>query len=336
MYIKYSLELIVYLKSLANSKLYIVNERYFFMTVINMLSMGDEGVAVADEQSSGITRKYNVSQKLHLIGGRTVFGGSGPADFIREVYDGTVGKTEAKNSELKLKSKDVFEATKQTLFDAKNNKKAEILFANYGLTMDELRTGSSASSGKPLDSDLKQSAVSVLQRVDQDFGISILLGGFDNGRFVIYGIDSARGGAKISRPYSSIGAGSDEADKVLSSYIIGLPRDKRESIDGAEGLVKTIEATNAASHVNIGVGGTPSIVYMRAGKRPAIPGERECILATELVHGLTFGFLDRNFTYDAVRGLVLGDKEFGVVEEAMRGASKDWRAFDRSLRGYKK
>lgn len=306
------------------------------MTVVNMLSMGDEGVAIADEQSSGANRKYNVAQKLHPINESVVFGGSGPADFIQEVYNLTVERIEeSKKRNIAVNSRNIYETTLSILLEAKNRRKSEILFANYGLNMDEINTGLSAKMGKPLDSDLKNNATNLLRQVDESFSTSILLGGFENDKFKIYSLDANRGGIVISRPYCSIGSGSDEADKVLSRYVVGLPRSKRENIDKPDGLVKAIEATNAASQTNIGVGGTPSIFYAREGKETSVPGESECILATELVHGMTRGFLDLDYTKDTVYKLVLGNNKFEEIEEEMKTKANDWKAFDRSLRGYK-
>jgi hypothetical protein len=136
----------------------------------------------------------------------------------------------------------------------------------------------------------------------------------------------------------SIGSGADESDKVLSGYVERLPREQREKIQTVEGLVKLIEATNGAANLNVGVGGSPSIIYVKKDEDKDVvkqPNESQCILASEVVEGYTRGLLDRDFTYSAVRRLVLENVDFRTVEEGMKQKAKDWKKLDRLLRGYK-
>jgi hypothetical protein len=39
-----------------------------------MISFGNEGIAVADEQASNTVRRYNVAQKLHVLEDAFVYG----------------------------------------------------------------------------------------------------------------------------------------------------------------------------------------------------------------------------------------------------------------------
>ena len=57
------------------------------MTVINMLSFGESGVAVADEQASNPLRKHNSTQKLHDMGDSVVYGWSGPVDLLVDICE---------------------------------------------------------------------------------------------------------------------------------------------------------------------------------------------------------------------------------------------------------
>jgi len=50
------------------------------------MSFGNSGAAVADEQASRAFRKYNVAQKLRLLNGSVIYGGSGASAFINEIY----------------------------------------------------------------------------------------------------------------------------------------------------------------------------------------------------------------------------------------------------------
>ncbi len=165
--------------------------------------------------------------------------------------------------------------------------------------------------------------------------ISILLGSIFDDKFEICYVDNTgRDSKKMPRPYSSIGSGADESDKVLSRYVSELPRSKRNNIKEVEGLIKLIEATNASANLNIGVGGNSSIVYIDE-KGVRIPEENECILASEIVEGYTRGLLNKAFAYESIEKLVLDGTEFEFVEKKMRKSAKDWDKLDSVLRGYK-
>ncbi len=297
------------------------------MTVINAMSFGESGAAIADEQSSTPKRKYNVSQKIQPLGDKAFFGGSGPADFIREIYDES-------NSQIKgsLPIKEMARIVKDTLFEAKNQRKDDALRAMYDLSLEEIKTGVSRKSGMQL-ADLTN-PVNMLQQLEEQLSLGILIGGLSGNGFEVYLLSPQTGTTKISRPYASIGSGSDESDKVLSSYAASLTRDNRLCIGSEEGLVKLIEATNAASDINVGVGGIPSIRYI-SQKKVYAPNEENCILSGELVKGYIRDLLPRDFVYSSVMNLVKGEAEFEKVEEDMKTKSKDWKKLDRILRGYK-
>jgi len=304
------------------------------MTVINMMSFGDSGAAVADEQSSTQIRKYNASQKLRLIADSVIFGGSGASDFIKEVYEMTA-ESVAVSKEKELTIRQINDLTKKILYQSKNSKKNEALYQNLGISLSEMQTGVLNETGKQLDDQTKNSARMVMQQLEEYVNMSILLGGLENERFVIYRINSGFPGDKVSKPNQSIGSGSDESDKVLSNYVSSIPREERDKINVTEGLVKLIEATNAASNLNVGVGGNPSIVYMSKDKKIITPNENQCILASEIVEGYTRGLLGKEFAYGAVHELVLNDGKFENYEEEMKQSCKDWKKLDRILRGYK-
>ena len=52
-----------------------------------MMSFGKSGAAIADEQVSFGNRKSNVAQKLSLLGENLIYGGSGNAGLLLEVYE---------------------------------------------------------------------------------------------------------------------------------------------------------------------------------------------------------------------------------------------------------
>ena len=101
-----------------------------------------------------------------------------------------------------------------------------------------------------------------------------------------------------------------------------------------EGLAIAIEATNASSDINVGVGGSPSIMYV-AKDGVIVPNENQCILASEIIRGMTRGYLARDFALEKVYGLVVKGADFEKTDEEMKSAATDWRKFELSLRGYK-
>ena len=309
------------------------------MTVINMLSLGESGIAVADEQSSSFIRKYNVAQKLQLFDDKVVYGGSGPADIIREIYEQSKREIqELKKERGSLQLKDIYEIVSKVAINHKNQFKNRILYSNLGITLDDYITGTLSRNGQKLDEHVKAYAGNAIQKIDEEWHVAALLGGFelngDSQKFSIYGVDARGFSFKISRPYGTIGSGADESDKVLSSYIANLKRDKREKIAPHEGLAKIIEATNASARLNVGVGGTFSIVYINPHE-VIIPSEDNCILATEVVQGLTHALLDKDLAYNMLERLIFKQEDFEVVEEELKTGTKDWKLLDRFLRGYK-
>ena len=300
-----------------------------------MLSFGEDGIAVADEQSSNRIRKYNASQKLHVLNKNVLYGGSGPTSLIKEVYESSKYEiNKIKEDKGNISVADIYKTVSGGVINCKNDLKNRLLNYNMGIGLDDYNTGILTRIGKPLDDFIKNKASKYCQQVDEDMSMAILLGGIDSGKFVIYELDSIWSGFKIAGASASIGSGSDESDRVLSSYVESLPRDKRESIDKSEGLIKILEATNASSRLNIGVGGTPSIVYMnRKGIRQ--PDENQCKLASEIVEGLTTNLLDKDFSYEALSRLVYDDEDFEKIEDEMMSKTKNLKKFNRILRGYK-
>ncbi|MBD3355034.1 hypothetical protein GF361_03540 [Candidatus Woesearchaeota archaeon] len=304
------------------------------MTVINMMSFGDSGAAVADEQASNSLRKYNIAQKLRMIDDSVIYGGSGSSSFIKELYDNIINHIK-KEGKKKILPEEIYGLCKYISTKMKHENINNLLNDNYGITYEEFKTGK--VRGNKLDEKFKSSANNIINDNQKFLNVSVLLGGLCDNKFEIFYIDNC-GGSINKNPgcYGTIGSGSDESSKVLSKYSAKLPREKRENkeIDKEEGLIKLIEATNASANLNIGVGGNPSIIYMdKDGIKQ--PDENQCILASEIVEGYTMGFLNKEFTYNAIENLVLNDTNFEDVEEKMKRSAKDWDKLDRVLRGYK-
>jgi hypothetical protein len=168
------------------------------MTVINMLSLGEEGVAVADEQASGGIRKYNIAQKLYRLNGSTVYGGAGPADAIRTVYELSDEKIKEEEKERSLRQ--VHELVTEVIIQAKNTLKDKVLRSNLGIGLDNLLTGTLGRTGMPLDPQVKERAEELLKRFD-GMDLGVLLGGLENNRFCIYLLNDEGTGRKIYRHF---------------------------------------------------------------------------------------------------------------------------------------
>ena len=305
------------------------------MTVINMLSLGKEGIAVADEQSSTEGRKYNVAQKLHLLNDHVVYGGSGPSNYIREIYKAIAKElTEIKKQKDHIELNDITAIASNIAIGHRKHVKNSVLQSNLGISLEDFLTGTT-NNGRKLDDSIIKTAYNLVQQFDNEARLGFLLGGIQNGVFDIYQVDSSYGATNHSRPYASIGSGADESEKVLSRFIASLSREKRESINREEGLVKIIEATNASSNLNVGVGGSPSIVYVNKEGKTLRPSEKQCILASELVKGFTYEILPKDFVYEAVDALVYRNEDFESTENNMWSKATDPKKLSRLLRGYK-
>jgi len=227
----------------------------------------------------------------------------------------------------------IYESTQESIIELQEAHKNNFLLAEFGFGNKDLLTGR-LSDGTPLDEGVKKDAKERINEFGQKNFMVALVGGIEDGKFQIYYANTGGDGNKSSRPYASIGSGSDESGKILSSYFIRMPRHKRNDVSAGEGLSKLIEATNASSDLNVGVGGIPSIAYVTVDGI-STPNEENCILAGEIITGLTWGQLDRNFAYEAVEELVTGNADPKNIEEKMKENAKDWEILNRILRGYK-
>jgi 20S proteasome alpha/beta subunit len=299
------------------------------MTAINMLSVKGGGIAVADAQASGSVRKTNTAEKLHLLPGDIIYGGTGPGSDLESLYRDIHANLQGKNT-----LGDAVDATLTKILGYRIDEKDRILKANMGITHSDLLAGT-FTNGRPLSQDAVAAAKQYMHAVDQNTSLQIMLGGIEESGFGIYIISSDGVRVRVSTPNASIGSGTDESHKVLSNYVSQMAREDRNSINPQSGLVKVIEATNASSDINIGVGGSPSIIYISSGK-VYIPKENNCILAADLVRGLVKGQLPAKFVKEEVYTLVTNkDVDFRDVNERMFSQAKNPKALDLLLRGFK-
>ena len=156
------------------------------MTVINMLSLGEEGIAVADEQSSNRIRRYNSTQKLHFLNDdKVVYGGSGPADLIKEIYDMSKQKLSEMDPDKKISLRNVYELVNSTISDYRNWLKENFLRSNFGFGIDDFITGTLIRASKPIDRQVMDAVNSCLRGFSENGSMQVLLGGIENSRFMV-------------------------------------------------------------------------------------------------------------------------------------------------------
>ncbi|MBI4983332.1 hypothetical protein HZC32_01695, partial [Candidatus Woesearchaeota archaeon] len=182
------------------------------MTVVNMLSFGDSGAAITDEQASSYVRKLNVANKLRVIN-NFVFGGSGIMDFLEKTYDQlrTVLPEKCDFNEL---SKHLSKSTISFI----NNYKDSCIQANYNISLSEFQAGKT-KEGSPLDLEFKKPIADYFNQLNKEivYPNSILVGGINGEKFEIYYFYFGNCSfIRSSTPYASIGSGSDEAGRILS------------------------------------------------------------------------------------------------------------------------
>lgn len=293
------------------------------MTVVSILSFGDSGAAIADEQATSYIRKLNVANKLRIIN-NFIFGGSGSLDFIEGIYR-RIEKTLPVKAGFDKLQKLLPTETIGVINEFKNN----TFYKNFGLPTEDILT-------KKLDEEIRKKANDCFESLNRYVSENVLLiGGLNNNQFEIYffGLNNCVL-TYTPLPYMTIGSGSDEAGRILSQYVEQKPKKEREKIDRTEGLIKLIEATNQASTANVGVGGTPQLMYCDKEGIKEIE-EKKCVLASEIVKGSNFGQLNKNFVSQAITDLIFSNAKFEEVEEQMKKNAQNWLKFERLLRGYK-
>jgi len=303
-----------------------------------MLSVKGGGIAVADEQGSTEQRHTNQFDKLHLLttgkDGKVIYGGSGMAnDVFGSIYNGSQDRIFKELTSQSLTIKEVSDIVRETIIKYYHEEKDAILRAQHGFSLQDLNSAT-LSNGRPISSGAIDSARNTLGSMMGHRSLSILLGGMHEDKFFIYGLDNGGHATQFVAPNATIGSGYDESNRVLAGYIGQMPREKRNQIDPKSGLVMAIEATNGSSQFNNGVGGTPSIIYMD-GETTYTPSESQCRAASEVVKGLTWGQLTREYAQDAVYGLVVGGLDYGDTIKEMMGSAKSPERFNLLLRDYK-
>lgn len=312
------------------------------MTVVSAMKFNDkEGAIVADEQSSTHIRKYDIAEKIYSIekDDRIVlFGGAGAADFLFHVNDKIMGSIQRQESKT---AGDIAGAVGRIMSCVRKQHIDSYLKANYDVSLLDLQRGFKIDpdEGKvELEKEYKQNVWNML---NNNKGLEeFVSGGFvilaaDQRGINIYVASSVRENAiPCARPYECIGSGKDMADAELGDFFGNLTREHRKSVDPTMGIAQLLHATDRASKVNVGVGGTPTIAVIRE-KKVIRPSENNSRLASEIVRAWKKGCLPEEWVMGALHSLVYAGANYKEIDKEMWNAATDTGRMNLMLRGYK-
>jgi len=315
------------------------------MTVISAMKFNDfEGAMVADEQSSGGGRKYDLAEKIHEFScptSKLIVGGSGTADLL---YDSILQFTQTfPEKQDKVQNADNFVQFLAHIFTQVTHSHVDgILRSRSGHSWLEFQQGYiiTENGKEPMGERLQaeyEKLKNELWSPESFLNSSFLALASDVSGIEIYSV--SLGSTKpmpVARPYAVIGSGSDMADRELMGFFQPMTREERKNITPVEGIKALLQATYQASTGNIGVGGSPNIYLLNAEGKISNPSENSSILANEIVKGNHKGFLSNEYTSAALDNLLFKGQDFKIAEKSMWDAVKDKTAFGLMLRNYKK
>jgi hypothetical protein len=318
------------------------------MTVVSgMIFNPEEGALIADEQSSGQVRKYDIAKKLHNYsaeGGKVkaAMGGSGSSEFLHAVDLQIEEGLKTKRADEIPNGEALADFIGQNLLSTKIGYLDNYLRTNLGPGWQDFQAGNFLDANRnmrQIEPSLMENFKSLMGGRDERSAFfsnnGILLMTSEPGKIKLYNLMcNITKPIPISRPYESIGSGSDMADQVIYSFFENQPREKRESINPIEGLVALLHATERASAVNQGVGGVPYITVLKQGEIIQ-PCENNSKLAAEIVKAEKKGMLNKGFSRTALYSLLYKNEDFETVETEMFARAKDKTDLDRMLRGYR-
>ncbi|MBI4980095.1 hypothetical protein HZC30_00890 [Candidatus Woesearchaeota archaeon] len=308
------------------------------MTAINAMKFNEnEGGMVTDSQSSSTMRKYDFADKVIPIksnGTYALTGGSGHADLLYEATSALAKHFANEVTEGKTYTvSDIAEALSGIATGMKRNMIDLCLKSKFGIDTSTAISGQGV--GPHLIAEIKEALTASVQSMAERFNNGFIVIGKDSEGVSLYQVWMGHLPNKIPQPYWAIGSGSDESDKVLCSFVKDQSREGRKNISLVPGMAALIRATNAASEINPGVGGTPTISYFDQ-KGIVILGEEESKLATELIK---IGDARLTSTFAAERGLEALLRKTGSVDEVEREIFKHtpllYDKIMRFLRGYR-
>lgn len=303
------------------------------MTVITAMRFNKEsGGMVADSQGSTDIRKYDLFTKATVIGDRVIIGGTGSSAVLSEAgkklvkaYDGA-----STTYQSAMALGEIFHGMYRGFIN-------QTMLERFGFSSKDFLTGKLVD-GTPIGPHLLQPAWEVY--VGNDDAVKnrrsneAILIGRDNDDFRVYRVAMTGQIGEWPLPFAAAGSGSDEADNILHAFLRSIPRDQRSNIDFVEGMGALIGATNHAVDLNNGVGGIPTIAYVR-GEKSATLSEQSSLLASEIVRVYDERLVDKEKALEGLNALLTDDNKWEEVEKKLFQQSPRARDITRFLRGYR-
>lgn len=318
------------------------------MTVISgMIFNKTEGALVADEQSSYGIRKSDIATKLTSFATNdgsvtAILGGTGAADILFDAAQKVAQAVKANSEQLK-NAADMAAMTAQVMAAVKKQYIDGYLYAKFRLRECDFQAGqqSTPEGVRPIEPSLMQQYQQLISgqgEISQLLNNSFLLMARDSEGIQLYQASMFFANpVPVSRPYETVGSGSDTADSELYAFFERLPRDKRSDITPVEGIAALLSATDRAGVRNQGVGGTPLIAVVK-GDKFIMPDETSCKLGVEVVKAAKSGLVPAGFYQEALSALIYGNTPFNEVDAEMWGAAERLgtrKSLELMLRGYK-
>ncbi len=227
----------------------------------------------------------------------------------------------------------------------------QLVFA-YGFTSDDLNRGHFETAGKKVEIKLDQIRTDAFSwskynpaaaRTKHLFEMHALIAGIDsrNG-FHWYEWSGVPGNIFFGTGnFETIGKGSDAASLAFIDIFRKRELKKRRmGLSAEEALCALLEAQEAALRFNHEVGGYPSFVILNGHGKSHAERYREYIghgakLAQEIVIGYVHGYLRKADAIRFIKALIIDNADVDAIETDCMKVSKDARAFEHFLRGYK-
>jgi|GEM_PF-7046513 len=326
------------------------------MTVICAMKFNPKMAAiVADEQSSNYRRKYDIATKLvEADNGKVhaIAGGTGASDILYEIGRDVVERMKSMKEGMETNAH--FANLVGFSMSQWRRRSIDIYLQNtFGISELEFQTGQRVMPGGvkiPItDFMMKQYAEAVSLRNEALTELchnKFLILSFDSKNTDMYEVSMDPKNFPYStiavlcaRPYGSAGSGSDIADAKLYEFYERNKRENYEDINPVSGIAAVLHATERASAINVGVGGTPLIKIMERKEDGKIqvttPSSDNSRLASEIVKCMYRGYIPQEFSRRAIDDLIYKEKPFGPINDEFTAIAEHKQERDLFLRGYR-
>lgn len=318
------------------------------MTVISGMKFNqNEGAIVADEQSSGAIRKYELATKLTVLDNsdktvKAILGGTGAADFLFDVTQQLPFAIQRSPNPI-AEGKSMAYIIAQVMGGVKGQYIDGYLYDKFRLREVDFQIGhvTAQEGSRPIDPSLMQQYHQLIAgqgEISQLINNAFLVLAADKEGLQLYNVSTSLANpVPVARPYESVGIGSDTADSVLYEFFENTPRNERTDVNPLDGIAALLNATDRASARNQNVGGTPLIAIVKNGE-VIMPDENHSKLGVEVVKAAKRGFVPGGFVREAIGSLMYVPGTFPLVEAAMWEQAKKLgakRSLELMLRGYK-